>query len=216
MPYIGCTQKLLNEIKPAQILEPTSQRGLQGWHANIYRFFHRKSVLLVNDETRFAVFMPGLVKKDFMNFDKVFIKHFEIALQDIGATSAQIAQAKLLLGPFSYGKTYSRSVLGTMNDMKFNMEYMLKNRLGYLPRARREIQWITGLLNETPYSVKSPNRFPAVLSCHLSLHLMPSLSEPDAFGPSLYKTIPIDQNEPVIQFRSCLAKRMRFTKNGLF
>jgi len=97
MPYIGCTQKLLVEIRPAQILEPTSQRGLQGWHGNIYRFFRRKSVLLVNDETRFAVFMPGLVKKDFMEFGKVFIKYFEIALQGIGATAAQIAQAKLLL-----------------------------------------------------------------------------------------------------------------------
>lgn len=107
MPYIGCAQKLLSEIKPAQILEPACKRGLQGWHGNIFRFFRRKSVLLVNDETRFAVFMPGLVKKDFVNFDKVFIEHFEIALQAIEATSAQIAQAKLLLGPFSYGKTHS-------------------------------------------------------------------------------------------------------------
>lgn len=45
---------------------------------------------------------------------------------------------------------------------------------------------------------------------------MPSLNKSDAFGPSLYKTVPIDQNEPGIQFRSCLAKRMRFTKNGRF
>jgi hypothetical protein len=154
MPYIGCTQKFLAEIKPAQTLEPTNQRGLQGWHGNIFRFFRRKSVLLVNDETRFAVLMPGLVKKDFLNFDKVFIEHFEIALVGVGATSAQIAQAKLLLGPFAYGKTHSRSVLGTMNDMKFNMEYMLRNRLGHLPRTCGEIQWITGLLNEIPYSGK--------------------------------------------------------------
>ncbi|WP_418055041.1 DUF6933 domain-containing protein [Pseudodesulfovibrio indicus] len=72
MPYIGCTQKLLTEIKPAQILEPTSQRGLQGWHGNIFRFFRRKSVLLVNDETRFAVFMSGLVRKVFIDFGHVF------------------------------------------------------------------------------------------------------------------------------------------------
>lgn len=154
MPYIGCTQKLLSEIKPAQVLEFASQRGLQGWHGNIFRFFRRKSVLLVNDETRFAVFMPGMVKKDFMNFDKVFIEHLEIALLGIGATSAQIAQSKLLLGSFSIGKTYSRSVLGTMNDMKFSIEYMLKNRLGHLPETHSEIQWITRLLNKTPYSGK--------------------------------------------------------------
>lgn len=159
MPYIGCTQKLLSEIKPAQSLEPSEQHGLQGWHGNIYRFFHRKSVLLVNDETRFAVFIPGLVKKDFMNFDKVFIEHFEIALSAIGAESVQIAQAKLLLGPFSYGKTHSRSVLGTMNDMKFNMEYMLKNRLGHLPKIQDEIGWITSFLNDTPYSGKDINGF---------------------------------------------------------
>jgi len=77
-----------------------------------------------------------LVKKDFTNFDKVFMDHFEAALGWVGANAGQMAQAELLLGPVSYGKTHSRSVLGTMNDMKFNMEYMLKNRLGYLPTGR--------------------------------------------------------------------------------
>ena len=60
--------------------------------------------------------------------------HFEVALEWIGANAGQIAQAKLLLGPFSYGKTYSRSVLGAMNDMKFTMEYMLKIVLGICRR----------------------------------------------------------------------------------
>ncbi|WP_407635866.1 DUF6933 domain-containing protein [Pseudodesulfovibrio piezophilus] len=48
------------------MLESSNQRG-QGWHGNIFRFFRRKSVLLVNDETRFAVFMPGLVKKNLLS-----------------------------------------------------------------------------------------------------------------------------------------------------
>jgi len=154
MPYIGCTQKLIKELKSKLVSEATGRRGFHGWHGNIFRFFRRKSVLLVNDETRFAVFIPGLVKKDFMNFDKVFMEHFEAALGWIGANAGQIAQAKLQLGPFSYGKTYSRSVLGAMNDMKFCTEYMLKNRLGHLPKTHDELRWITMLLNDTPYNGK--------------------------------------------------------------
>ena len=80
--------------------------------------------------------------------------YFEVALEWIGANAGQIAQARLLLGPFSYGKTYSRSVLGAMSDMKFCTEYMLKNRLGHLPQTHDELRWITMHLNDTPCSGK--------------------------------------------------------------
>lgn len=34
------------------------------------------------------------------------------------------------------------------------MEYMLKNRLGRLPRTLDEIGWVTSFLNDTPYNGK--------------------------------------------------------------
>ena len=150
MPNICCTQKLAEEL----ISEPLSQaldvRGFIGWHGNVIRLFRRKTVLLVNDETRFTLFIPGLVKKDFANFDQVFLQHFERTLGYMNANPAQIAQAKLLLGGFSYHKNHNRSVLGRLNDMKYAIEFMLTDRLGRLPETEDEHRWIASFLNETP------------------------------------------------------------------
>ena len=154
MPYIGCTQKLAKELKPAHVSDVSIQNGLRGWHGNILRIYRRKSVLLVNDASRFALFVPGLVKRDFVNFNQVFLNHFEATLRHIGANDAQVAQAKLQLGPFSYGKTHSRSVLGSMNDMKFGIEYILKDRYGRLPETIEETLWMTSFINETPHRGK--------------------------------------------------------------
>lgn len=150
MPYICCTQKLAKELASEPLTQAANVRGFIGWHGNILRLFRRKCVLLVNDETRFTLFIPGLVKKDFVNFGQVFVHHFERTLDYMNANPAQIAQAKLLLGGFSYHKTHNRSVLGTLNDMKYAIEFMLTDRLGRLPETEEERRWVASFLNETP------------------------------------------------------------------
>ncbi|QJB56538.1 hypothetical protein [Pseudodesulfovibrio sp. zrk46] len=150
MAYIFCTQKLAKELASEPLTPAPDVRGFLGWHGTILRIFRRKSVLLVNDESRFTLFIPGLMKKDFANFQHVFIHHFERTLGYMNANPAQIAQAKLLLGGFSYHKTHNRSVLGTLNDMKDAVEFMLKSRLGHLPESEEEHRWVASFLNETP------------------------------------------------------------------
>jgi hypothetical protein len=150
VPYICCTKKLAKELTAEPLSPAPDVRGFIGWHGNILRLFRRKSVLLVNDETRFALFIPGLVKKDFAEFDKVFRSHFERTLGYMGANPAQIAQAKLLLGGFSYHKTHNRSVLGTLNDLKVGIDYIVKERFGRLPETEDEYRWLVTFLNETP------------------------------------------------------------------
>lgn len=154
MPDICCTQKLAKELTSEPLTPAPDVRGFIGWHGNLIHLFRRKCVLLVNDETRFTLFIPGLVKKDFASFQHVFIHHFERTLGYMNANPAQIAQAKLLLGGFSYHKTHNRSVLGTLNDMKDAVEFMLKSRLGRLPKTEEEHRWVASFLNETPCSGK--------------------------------------------------------------
>jgi hypothetical protein len=154
LPNICCTQKLAKELASESLIPAPGTRGLTGWHADIIHLFRRKTVIAVNDETRFTLFIPGLVKKDFAQFEKVFIHHFEQALDLAGANRAQIAQAKLLLGGFSYYKTHNRSVLGTLNDMKVGLDYILKVRLGRLPETETEYRWIVTSLNDTPCNGK--------------------------------------------------------------
>lgn len=107
-------------------------------------------MLLINDETRFVLFVPGLVKKDFANFQQVFIHHFERTLGYINANPAQVARARLQLDGFSYHMTHNRSVLGALNDMKIAIEFMLTDRLGRLPETEKEHRWVASFLNESP------------------------------------------------------------------
>ena len=154
MSYICCTQKLAKELTPEPLTQTPEVRGFLGWHGNIIHIFRRKSVLLVSDEIRFTLFIPGLVKKDFSDFEQVFIHHFERTLGYMNANPAQIAQAKLLLGGFSFHKTHNQSVLGTLNDLKVGIDYILKERFGRLPETEEEYRWIVTFLNETPCSGK--------------------------------------------------------------
>lgn len=154
MPYICCTQKLTKELTSEPLPDAPDVRGFLGWHGNLIHLFRRKCVLLVNDETRFTLFIPGMVKQDFAIFQKVFTHHFERTLGYMNANPAQIAQAKLLLGGFSYHKTHNRSVLGTLNDLKVGIDYILKERFGRLPETEAEYRWLVTFLNETPCSGK--------------------------------------------------------------
>lgn len=154
MPYIFCTQKLAKELTTKPLTSAPDMRGFIGWHGNLIHLFRRKSVLLVNDETRFTLFIPDFVKKDFADFGNVFRHHFERTLGYMGANPAQIAQAKLLLGGFSYHKTHNRSVLGTLNDLKVGIDYILKERFRRLPETEDEYRWLVTFLNETPCSGK--------------------------------------------------------------
>ncbi len=154
MVYIGCTQKLAKEFKEFLVTDEASvQSGILGWHANLYSFFRRKSVLSVNDETRFAVFLPGLRKPDFMDFGNLFRNRLKHELIRFGATKSAAAKALLALGPMSFGRTHNRSVLGTMNDMAFCMEIQLQ-RLGRLPEHDDELGWVSRSVNEMPCNSK--------------------------------------------------------------
>ncbi len=171
MPYIGCTKKLLDELGITEPAEEVDHRGLRGWHCNTFRLYRSKAVLLVNDETRFAVFIPRMVKKDFVNFDQIFRDRFRQALEWANVDSARIAKALLQCGGCSFGKTHNRSVLGTMNDMKQAIEFILETELGRLPESEWELRRITMLLNKTPYRGKDLDKYVfAAVSMHKMLN----------------------------------------------
>lgn len=154
MVFIGCTQKLAKEFKDRLNWdEIDGQASIHGWHANLYRFYRRKSVLAVNDETRFAVFLPGLRKPELQDFENLFRASLKRELLRFGAAKGDVAKALLTLGPMVLGKTHSRSVLGTMNDMAFCMEVQI-SRLGGLPGNDDELGWLSKSINEMPCNSK--------------------------------------------------------------
>lgn len=99
---------------------------LSGWHANLLLVQRRNCVLMAHDATRFPIFIKGLSKADFTNFQW----HFEDALMNtllkIDANQQQMDNAAALLGPCRFDTNCNRSVQGTMNQMAGDFDYMLR------------------------------------------------------------------------------------------
>lgn len=98
---------------------------LSGWHGNILTIQRRNCILLVHDETRFPVFIPCLTKPDFAALDYHFTDCFMNTLLKCGASEQQMENAHKLLEPLQVDSDCSRSVQGTMNQMKKDIEHLI-------------------------------------------------------------------------------------------
>jgi hypothetical protein len=103
-----------------------SDNPLSGWHANLLTLQRRNCVLLVHDASRFPLFMKGLVKADFANFDRLFADTLMNTLLKLGANQTQLDSAAALLAPCRFDTDCNRSVQGTMNQMAGDIEHMLR------------------------------------------------------------------------------------------
>lgn len=137
MIQLYCTQKLIAKLPVADGLLPKGENlqassnekvlnnPLSGWHANLLSLQRRNCVLMVHNQTRFPVFMIGLTKPDFAAFDHHFADCLMNTLLKVGANEEHMQAAQDLLAPVSIHKANDRSVQGTLNQMKGDIEHKL-------------------------------------------------------------------------------------------
>lgn len=125
MQFIKCTKKLLNELQQKPTSEVVTANKLGGWHANVFHIERRKCVLVTNDLTLYAMFIPYLTKPDFKAFHIVFGQNLFKNLLYEKLLQSEIEIALEEYQEIQYAKTDNRSVLGTMNEQKFQIEYMI-------------------------------------------------------------------------------------------
>ena len=149
MQLIRCTQKLLKElrVKPSDI-EP-DRGSIGGWHANLLRFERRKCVLFTNDKTLYSIFVPALKRPDFEHFEEVFRQNFFRRLRIEGFTQSQIEKVLVEYNQVGFAKTNNRSVLGSMNDLSFQIEFLI-GRFGGL--ANLDLDALNHEINRVPMS----------------------------------------------------------------
>jgi hypothetical protein len=97
-----------------------------GWHANLLRIERRKCVLFTNDKTLYSFFVPGLKKPEFNHFDELFRQYLFKSLLNEGFSQSQMERVLSEYQTIIFGKTNNRSVLGSMNDLSFQLEYHIK------------------------------------------------------------------------------------------
>lgn len=112
---IRCTKKLLDELKV--IPEPIEDEvSLFSWHANIIRINRRKTVVLMNDMTQYAVVLFGVKAKELKNFNDIARQGIRETFQAEGikeeVINLYLQQAKQV----QYTKTKDRTSIARLNQ----------------------------------------------------------------------------------------------------
>jgi hypothetical protein len=96
---------------------------LGSWHGHLITMERRQCAFFVHDETRYALFLPGLRKEYFARLDQLHRKLFLAALAGDGLSSGRLARVSLALGPAHYDSKTDRSVLGSLRVTADDLYY---------------------------------------------------------------------------------------------
>lgn len=119
---IHCTRKLANKLPDVSSVSVEEDSPLGSWHANLYVIDRRNVLLFCHDDTRYTLFLPGLRKLHFSDLGRWFKELFTASLAYIGVPDSQVKRAELVLGPIQFDVSTDRSVLGSLNQMKFMLD----------------------------------------------------------------------------------------------
>jgi len=147
MQVIHCTKKLLTEHGVlGSTMPPDPSADFFGpWHANLIRIERRKCILFTNDRTLYSFLVPGFKKKD--DFHDLFLLNLNSNLTVEGLRQGEILKALDEYCEIAIAPTTNRSVLGSMNDLAYQGEFLI-HRAGGLDKA--DMLRVNIMLNRVP------------------------------------------------------------------
>jgi len=149
MGIIRCTAKLLTELKTKPTNGPSQSSAWCDWHANLLRIERKKWVLFTNNQTLYSFFLPSMKKPILENFEEVFRLGLFKSLMTEGFTEPQVEYMLREHQHIAIAKTNSRSILGSMNDLAFQIKSMIYATGGL---ASADLSEINRELNRIPMS----------------------------------------------------------------
>ncbi len=125
MYALCCTSKLRKRATlPADPPVTEHTTALGNWYANLLHIGHRQILLFVSERSRLAVITPA---KESHVLNRHLKHYLTFLLELLHAEKAWIETELTQMDEVIYAKTHSRSVLGTMNDYKYQIEVYLCN-----------------------------------------------------------------------------------------
>lgn len=114
MTTLRCTGKLLKRLGILDPGDPPPPENVLGdWFANIIYTRHGHYILLVSERSLLPVLTTA---RDLDNLVPRFMKQLDDLLLALGVRRELIDHELSSMEPLRFGRTNSRSVLGTMND----------------------------------------------------------------------------------------------------
>lgn len=126
MYTIHGTKKLLDRVKQRVmpvVEQPTTALG--NWYATAV-FWRPQAASLVNETTLFSVLLPLAPAA---SLAERFPEALDSILKLLGVNAAFVASERWAMSEASFSKTANRSVLGVMNRLEFELDY-LRDRVG--------------------------------------------------------------------------------------
>jgi len=118
MLFLQSTKNLAAELKIK--LPPVPEIGIDqkfSWHANVIMAGRKKCVLLMNNVSRYSVFIYGLKKDDFKKFPEICVVAIKENLLADGFDLEKVQKYLSKCDSIYFCKTDNRAVLGQMIDM---------------------------------------------------------------------------------------------------
>jgi hypothetical protein len=117
MVVLRCTQRLLRRLKQAGD-EPSgpSNTRLGDWYGNVVRIGRRQALMFISERSRLPVLMSI---REANRLPAVFPDAVCRMIRAVGVAAADVDDERARMSKIIYGRTQSRSLLGTLNDLSF-------------------------------------------------------------------------------------------------
>lgn len=111
---IQCTKKLLTELKvtPAPALEESS---LFSWHANLLTVNRKRTLVLMNDSSRYIIVLYGLKAKELKNLNELILQALKETFQKEGIKDDVIETYISSSSEITYTTTKNRTLVSRLN-----------------------------------------------------------------------------------------------------
>ncbi len=142
MVVLRCTQQLLHRLKRFDDEPPqTSTTTLGDWYGNIIRMGNRHVLLFITERSRLPVLIPI---RQANKLRTVLPDAMSDMLAWMRVPEDVIAEEREQMSEVAFGRTNSRSLLGTMND------YAFMSGGTFAPQRDESIDHIARFLAKTP------------------------------------------------------------------
>jgi len=165
---LHCTQKLAAKLPEVSATPLVETSPLGSWHAHLYSYDRRQCVLFCHDESRYCLFLPGLVKVDFAKLGQLHRELFLATLVVLNVPETLISRVALALGPMRCDRNTDRSVLGSLRTADLDLSWLIHDVhvLDCDPLA------VALQLNDRPTSVKGKWLHPNKVMLEMIQHMV--------------------------------------------
>ena len=148
---IHCTQKLAAKLPEVSATPLAETSPLGSWHAHLYTYDRRQCVMFCHDESRYVLFLPGLVKSHFTDLGRLHREFFLASLVALGVKEALLGRVALALGPVQFDRNTDRSVLGSLRVADIDLSWLLQDVVNVMDSDPLALSL---RLNERPLTVR--------------------------------------------------------------